>query len=119
MLFRSVVNPPLRPKHLRECVKQYQKQQAKFLKKFGHEQPSNEVALLVCIDGVEMKDSQKGGQGMFFPLSSVSNVMAHPETPEYFAFATVVTGDSKHKCHLFQQTKVPSSELIQSFQAFM
>lgn len=66
-----------------------------------------------------MKDSQKGGQGMFFPLSSVSNVMAHPETPEYFAFATVVTGDSKHKCHLFQQTKVPSSELIQSFQAFM
>lgn len=120
-LCSTVVNPPLRPKHLRECVKQYQKQQAKFLKKFGHEQPSNEVNLSVCIDGVEMKDSrdQKADQGMFFPFSSVSNVMAHPETPEYFAFATVVTGDSKHKCHLFQQTKIPSAEMIKSFQAFM
>lgn len=120
-LCSTVVNPPLRPKHLRECVKQYQKQQAKLLKKFGQEQPSNQVTLSVSIDGVEMKNSrgQKGDQGMFFPFRSVSNAMAHPETPEYFAFATIVTGDSKHKCHLFHQTQVPSSELIESFQAFM
>lgn len=120
-LCSTVVNPPLRPKHLRECVKQYQKQQAKSLKKFGKEQPTSEVKLSVSMDGVQMMNSraQKGEQGMFFPFSSVSNAMAHPESPEYFAFATIVTGDSKHKCHLFQQTKVPAVDLIESFQAFM
>lgn len=120
-LCSTVVNPPLRPKHLRECVKQYQKQQAKSLKKFGKEQPSSEVKLSVSIDGVRMTNSQapKGEQGMFFPFSSVSNAMAHPESPEYFAFATIVTGDSKHKCHLFRQTQVPAPDLIESFQAFM
>lgn len=120
-LCSTVVNPPLRPKHLRECVKQYQKQQAKSLKKFGKEQPTSEVKLSVSIDGVQMMNSsaQKEEQGMFFAFSSVSNAMAHPESPEYFAFATIVTGDSKHKCHLFQQTKVPATDLIGSFQAFM
>lgn len=120
-LCSTVVNPPLRPKHLRECVKQYQKQQAKSVKKFGKEQPSSEVKLSVSIDGVKMTNSQahKGEQGMFFPFSSVSNAMAHPESPEYFAFATIVTGDSKHKCHLFWQTQVPATDLIESFQAFM
>lgn len=116
-LCSTVVNPPLRPKHLRECVKQYQKQQAKSLKKFGKEQPSSDVVLSLSLDGVKM--TYQGEQGMFFPFSSVSNAMAHPESPEYFAFATVVTGDSKHKCHLFRQTQVPSSELIESFHAFM
>ena len=120
-LCSTVVNPPLRPKHLRECVKQYQKQQAKSLKKFGKEQPFSEVVLLVSVDGVQMTNSraQKEEQGMFFSFDSVSNAMAHPESPEYFAFATIVTGDSKHKCHLFRQTKVPSEELVGSFQAFM
>lgn len=120
-LCSTVVNPPLRPKHLRECVKQYQKQQAKSLKKFGKEQPSSEVVLSVSVDGVQMMNSRakKEEQGMFFTFSSVSNVMAHPESPEYFAFATIVTGDSKHKCHLFWQTKVPSEELVESFKAFM
>ena len=120
-LCSTVVNPPLRPKHLRECVKQYQKQQAKSLKKFGKEQPSSEVKLSVSIDGVQMTNSRapKGEQGMFFPISSVSNAIAHPEIPEYFAFATIVTGDSKHKCHLFRQTQVPATDLIESFLAFM
>lgn len=120
-LCSTVINPPLRPKHLRECVKQYQKQQAKSLKKFGMEQPSSEVLLSLSLDGVTMANprTQKEGQGMFFPFNSVSHVMSHPESPEYFAFATIVTGDSKHKCHLFEQTKVSPAELIQSFQAFM
>lgn len=118
-LCSTVVNPPLRPKHLRECVKQYQKQQAKALKKFGVD-PSKEVELSLSLDGVKMTNScaAKGEQEMFFPFSSVSHVMSHPESPEYFAFALVVTGDSKHKCHLFKQTKVPPSELIESFEAF-
>lgn len=120
-LCSTVINPPLRPKHLRECVKQYQKQQAKSLKKFGMEQPAREVVLSVSIDGVKMTNShaQKGEQEMFFPFSSVNHVMSHPESPEYFAFSLVVTGDSKHKCHLFQQTKIPPTELIETFQAFM
>ena len=120
-LCSTVVNPPLRPKHLRECVKQYQKQQAKSLKKFGKEQPSSEVVLSVSVDGVQMMNSraQKEEQGMFFPFDSVSNAMAHPEIPEYFAFATIVTGDSKHKCHLFRQTSVPSEELVENFKAFL
>jgi len=120
-LCSTVVNPPLRPKHLRECVKQYQKQQAKSLKKFGKEQPSSEVVLSVSVDGVQMANSraQMQEQGMFFPIDSVSNAMAHPEIPEYFAFATIVTGDSKHKCHLFLQTQVPSEELVGRFKAFM
>ena len=120
-LCSTVVNPPLRPKHLRECVKQYQKQQAKSLKKFGKEQPSSEVVLSVSVDGVQMTNTgaQKEDQGMFFPFDSVSNAMAHPEIPEFFAFATIVTGDSKHKCHLFRQTAVPSEELVGSFKAFI
>ncbi|XP_068682779.1 uncharacterized protein [Montipora foliosa] len=119
-LCSTVINPPLRPKHLRECVKQYQKQHAKAFKKFGVN-PAKEVSLFVSIDGVKMtnKNAQKGEQEMFFPFSSVNHVMAHPENPEYFAFALVVTGDSKHKCHLFQQTKVPPGELIETFQSFM
>ena len=119
-LCSTVINPPLRPKHLRECVKQFQKQQAKSVKKFGMVQPSSEVVLTLSLDGVKMTSPrEKGAQGMFFPFSSVSNAMAHPENPEYFAFATIVTGDSKHKCHLFEQTKIPPAELIEKFQAFM
>lgn len=119
-LCSTVINPPLRPKHLRECVKQFQKQQAKALKKFGVD-PSNEVSLMVSIDGVKMTNpcAAKGEQEMFFPFCSVSHVMSHPECPEYFAFALTVTGDSKHKCHLFQQTNVPPGDLITTFEAFM
>lgn len=119
-LCSTVINPPLRPKHLRECVKQYQKQQTKALKKLGVD-PSKKVSLSVSIDGVKMTNerAQQGEQEMFFPISSVSHVMAHPENPEYFAFALMVTGDSKHKCHLFQQTKVPSKEVIETFEAYM
>lgn len=119
-LCSTVINPPLRPKHLRECVKQYQKQQAKSLKKFGMVTSSNEVVLNLSLEGVKMTNAtEKGGQGMFFSFDSVSHVMAHPENTEYFAFSTIVTGDSKHKCHLFEQTKIPPTELIERFQAFM
>ncbi|KAJ7389063.1 hypothetical protein OS493_033922 [Desmophyllum pertusum] len=65
-LCSTVVNPPLRPKHLRECVKQYQKQQAKSLKKFGKEQPSSDVVLSLSLDGVKM--TYAGGAGDVFPL---------------------------------------------------
>ena len=119
-LCSTVINPPLRPKHLRECVKQYQKQQTKSLKKFGMAKSSNEVVLNLTLEGVKMTNvTERGGQGMFFPIDSVSHVMAHPENAEYFAFSTIVTGDSKHKCHLFEQTKIPPTELIERFQAFM
>ena len=120
-LCSTVINPPLRAKHVRDCVKQYQKQQLKSLKRFGAEQPSSDVILRLSLDGVSMTNSrtQSGGNGMFFPFSSVNHVMAHPENPEYFAFATVVSGDSKHKCHLFRQTHVLTTDVIEGFLAFI
>ena len=120
-LCSTVVNPPLRPKHVRDCAKQYQKQNEKLLKRLGKTQPKNDVKMDVGADGVAMYDTLRPENSQrFFPFSDIHLIKSHPDYPDYFAFSTVVTGDTKHKCHLFQQIDDYScGEIIKAFESFM
>lgn len=120
-LCSTVINPPLRSKHLRECVKQFQKQQAKAHKRYGVTPSSSNVTLTVEADGIRMVDPQRQDKSghMFFPFTTVNSIKSHPENPEYFAFSTAVSGDTKHKCHLFLQDGVESADVIRTFEFFM
>ena len=120
-LCSTVVNPPLRPKHVRDCVKQHQKQASKLLKRLGVTQTTNDVKMDVGADGVSMYDKLRPDSGQrFFPFSDISLIKSHQDYPEFFAFSTVVTGDTKHKCHLFKQTADScSADIIRAFESFM
>lgn len=118
-LCSTVINPPLRPKHLRDSVKQYLKEQKKTEKHKGTPPPTKEVELTLNSDGVSMTDPQCKSFQRYFPFPSISNVRTHKDFPEYFAFSEVVSGGAKHKCHIFKQTKEPCDEITAAFECFL
>lgn len=119
-LCSTVINPPLRPKHVRDSVKQFLKECKKMEKHTGTPPTMKEVELCLTSEGVTMLDPQCRDVGQrFFPFPCISNIRTHKDYPEYFAFSTVVTGDAKHKCHIFKQVKEPCDEITSAFECFM
>ncbi|KAK3749510.1 hypothetical protein QZH41_013482 [Actinostola sp. cb2023] len=119
-LCSTVINPPLRPKHVRDSVKQYLKECKKMEKRTGTPPTMKEIELCITSDGVTMLDPQCRHVGQrFFPFPCISNVRTHKDYPGYFAFSTVVTGDAKHKCHIYKQVKEPCDEITAAFESFL
>ncbi|XP_032232507.2 uncharacterized protein LOC116615017 [Nematostella vectensis] len=119
-LCSTVTNPPLRPKHVRDCVKQYQKELGKVAKHTGVTPPLKEVTLHLNNDGVTMIDpKQPSVCPRFFPFPCISEIKGHKDFPEYFAFSTVVSGDSKHKCHVFKDLKGNCEDINTAFEFFL
>jgi outer membrane biosynthesis protein TonB len=105
-LVSTILSPPLKAKHVKECLKQYQKTVDKAMKKSPDSSQHYRKAQLVCSPGgIIIMDDQTQTPQAFYERATISGVQSHPDGKCAFAFMTVVSGNTKHKCHLFLQDK--------------
>jgi hypothetical protein len=70
-------------------------------------------AQLVCSPGgIIIMDDQTQTPQAFYERATISGKCA-------FAFMTVVSGNTKHKCHLFLQDKEPIGAIIKEIQTYI
>ena len=60
-LCSTIASPPLKPKHVKECLRQYQKAVDKNMKKTNSSQQYDKVQLVVNQDGVMIVDDPSSG----------------------------------------------------------
>lgn len=103
----TVVNPPLRPKHVRDCYKQFTKEMSK-AGKHSHNNRLKTIgsAVKLKIDTnqeITMLDPNDENTVIRnFPVEMFDKFIFHPDpTMGCFAFSTTVPENIKHKCHLF------------------
>ena len=119
-LVSTIVSPPLKTKHVKECLKQYQKTVDKAMKKSTDSgQHYKKAQLVFSPRGVMIKDEQTQTPQAFYERATISGVQSHPDGKCAFAFTTVVSGNTKHKCHLFLQDKDPIGAIIKEIQTYI
>ena len=119
-LISTIVSPPLKSKHVKECLKQYQKSVDKAMKKSpGKAQHYNKAQLVLSPRGVMMVDNKTQTPQAFYESATISGVQSHPDGKCAFAFTTVVSGNTKHKCHLFLQDTEPIGAIIKEIQTYI
>ncbi len=119
-LVSTIVSPPLKTKHVKECLKQYQKTVDKAMKKSTDSSQHYKKAQLVFSPrGVMITDEQTQTPQAFYERATISGVQSHPDGKCAFAFTTVVSGNTKHKCHLFLQDKDPIGAIIKEIQTYI
>lgn len=119
-LISTIVSPPLKPKHVKECLKQYQKSVDKAMKKSpGNAQHYKKAQLVLSPRGVMMVDDKTQTPQAFYESATISGVQSHPDGKCAFAFTTVVSGNTKHKCHLFLQDTEPIGAIIKEIQTYI
>lgn len=103
----TVVNPPLRPKHVRECYKQFNKEMSK-AGKLSHNNGLKTIgsAVKLKIDtGNQIAILDPNDENTVirnFSVDIFDKCMFHPDANMgCFAFSTTVPENTKHKCHLF------------------
>ena len=104
-LCSAVVSPPLKSKHVGNCLKQYQREVGKKLKSAGQ---IGKVLLLHLItdEGITMADIQNPDAfRRNFPITTIDAFVMHPDNPDCFAFSTAVAGDGQRKYHVFYKAK--------------
>ena len=119
-LISTIVNPPLKPKHVKECLKQFQKSVDKAMKKSTNNgQHYRKAQLVFSPKGVMIVDGQTQAAQAFYERAIISGVQSHPDGKCAFAFTTVVSGNTKHKCHLFLQDTDPIDAIVKEIQAYV
>jgi hypothetical protein len=119
-LVSTIVSPPLKTKHVKECLKQYQKTVDKAMKKStDNGQHYKKAQLVFSPRGVMITDEQTQTPQAFYERATISGVQSHPDGKCAFAFTTVVSGNTKHKCHLFLQDKDPIGAITKEIQTYI
>lgn len=119
-LVSTIVSPPLKPKHVKECLKQYQKSVDKAMKKSADNgQHYKKAQLVLSPRGVMIMDEQTHTPQAYYERAAISGVQSHPDGKCAFAFTTVVSGNTKHKCHLFLQDTDPIGAIIKETQTYI
>lgn len=119
-LISTIVSPPLKAKHVKECLKQYQKSVDKAIKKCpGNVQHYKKAQLVLSPRGVMMLDGKTQTPQAFYESAIISGVQSHPDGKCAFAFTTLVSGNTKHKCHLFLQDTDPIDAIIKEIQTYI
>ena len=117
----TIVSPPLKQKHIKNCLKQYQKSVDKEMKKSTVStqlvQHYKKVQLVINENGITIIDDVSKTPQAFFERATLSGVQAQPEGKFAFAFTTVVSGNTKHKCHLFLQDKEDMNRIVSVIQS--
>ena len=119
-LISTILSPPLKAKHVKECLKQFQKSVDKAMKKSGNNSQHYKKAQLVFSPkGVMIVDEQTQSPQAFYERATISAVQSHPDGKCAFAFTTVVSGNTKHKCHLFLQDQDPIGPIIKELKTYI
>ncbi|XP_028398504.1 uncharacterized protein LOC114522083 [Dendronephthya gigantea] len=119
-LISTIVSPPLKPKHVKECLKQFQKSVDKAMKKSTNNgQHYRKAQLVFSPNGVMIVDNQTQAAQAFYERATISGVQSHPDGKCAFAFTTVVSGNTKHKCHLFLQDTDPIDAIVREIQTYV
>ena len=87
------------------------------MKKTNNSHHYEKVQLVVNQDGVMIVDDPAKPPQAFFESATLSAVQEHPDGKCAFALSTIVSGNTKHKCHLFLQDKEPVKEIIDVIQS--
>lgn len=116
----TMVNPPLKQKHVKECYKQYCKEMNRVGKLNGNNTKvnGNLVNLQIVTDfGVSMLDPHQPDVVVrHFPIQDFGFYQQHSEDISCFAFSTSLLGNSKHRCHLFCATKEVLADINVAFE---
>lgn len=118
-LISTIVSSPLKSKHVKECLKQYQKSIDKATKKSAdHTRHNKKAQLIISPRGVTIVDDKIRTSQAFYEHSLISGVQTHPNAKCAFAFTTVVSGSSKQKCHLFLEDSEPINVIVEEIKKF-
>lgn len=119
-LVSTIISPPLKPKHVKECLKQYQKNVDKAMKKSTANIQHYQKALLILnARGLMIMDEQSQTPQAFYERETISGVQSHPAGKCAFGITTRVSGNTKHKCHLFIQDKEPICVITKAIQTYI
>ena len=92
----TIINPPLKLKHIRKCYKQFQKEMAKGVKIASNSTRHIEgcsVGLEMNIQGITMTDPNQNGYTIrTFSLESLEEILTHPDGLECFGCFRVPKG---------------------------
>eukprot|EP00794_Sanderia_malayensis_P020177 gene20177-22152_t len=113
-LCSAFVNPPLKPKHVEKCVKQFHKEMGK--KRKDVNPVGNVLVLEISSDkGVTMIDMKNPGARQFFPIATIDSFIMHPDDSNCFAFSTTVSADQQRKYHVFSKAREDVSLVKEAF----